>query len=111
MSQAHAQEIDPSPFLISIEPSPWEALTYHLTCAVLVIGIKNPSLHTAAFGCTVRYLRNCIDAINASSALHHDSADSGSDVSVDESLETATNSVSLLGFLEAASINANFYSL
>lgn len=82
-----------------------------MTCAVLVIGIKYPSLHTTAFGCTVRYLRNCIDAINASSALHYDSADSGCDVSVSESLETATISVSLLGFLEAASIYANFYCL
>lgn len=59
----------------------------------------------------MRYLLNCIDAINASSALHHGSADSGSDVSVDEILETATISVSLLGFLEAASMYANFYSL
>lgn len=103
--------IAPSPFLRSIEPSPWEALSYHLTCAVLAIGIKHPSLHTAALDCTVHYLCNCIDAINASSALHPGSADSGSDVSVVEILNSATISVSLLGFLEAASVHANFYSL
>lgn len=103
--------IAPSPFLRSIEPSPWEALSYHLTCAVLAIGIKYPSLHTAALDCTVHYLRNCRDTINISSALHHGSADSDSDASVDEILDTATISVSLLGFLEAASIYANFYSL
>lgn len=109
--EAHAQVIVPSPFLRSIEPSPWEALSYQLTSAVLAIGIKYPSLHTAALDCTVHYLRNCIDAINNSSALHHGSADSSSDVSVDEILDTAVISVSLLGFLEAASIHANFYSL
>lgn len=109
--ESHAQVIAPSPFLTSIEPSPWEALSHHLTCSVLAIGIKHPSLHTAANDCAVRYLHNCVDAINASSALHHGSTDSSSDVSVDEILETATISVSLLGFLEAASIHANFYNV
>lgn len=109
--ESHAQVITPSPFLRSIEPSPWEALSYNLTCAVMAIGMKHPSLHAASLDCTVRYLRNCIDATDASSALHHGSADSGIDITVDEILETATISVSLLGFLEAASIHTNFYNL
>ena len=109
--EAHVQTIVFSPFLRSIEPSPWEALTYHLAGAVLAIGIKYPSLHVPALDCTIRYLHNCLDTINASSALHHDSGDSASDVGVEEIRGTAVTSVSLLGFLEAASTYANFYNV
>lgn len=107
--EAHAQAIAPSPFLRSIEPSPWEALAYHLVRAVLVIGIKYPSLHVAALTCTLQYLHNCLDTIKFSSQMHHDSEDSASDVHIEETHGAAIISVSLLGFLEAASIYANFY--
>lgn len=109
--EAHVQTIVPSPFLRSIEPSPWEAMTYHLVGAVLAIGIKYPSLHVPALDCTIQYLHNCLGTISASSALRHDSGDSISDVGVEEICGTAVISVSLLGFLEAASTYANFYDV
>ena len=109
--EAHIQAIAPSPFLRSIDPSPWEALSYHLACATLAIGIKYPSLRDTTLGCTMGYVRNCLDVVNSSSALTHESGNSDSDIGVDEILETASISVSLLGFLDAASKYVYFYSV
>ena len=109
--EAHTQAIAPSPFLRSIEPSPWEALSYNLTTAVLAIAIRHPTLHDAVFKCITGYLRNCLRVVNTASAKRPGSADSMGDGRIEESLETAAVSVSLLGFLEAASLHANFYSV
>ncbi len=69
------------------------------------------SLHAKALDCTMRYLQNCLDSVKSIITRHHDSSDSESDVGVDDILETAATTVSLLGFLEAASIFANFYNV
>ena len=107
--EAHSQVIASSPFLRSIEPSPWQALTYNLTSAVLSIGIRHPTLHDAVFNCTSGYLRNCLQAVDATSAQRPVSEDHQRDYASEQTLEAAAVSVSLLGFLEAASIHANFY--
>lgn len=80
-------------------------------CAVLAIGIKYPLLHGIALDCTIGYLQNCLSAINSSSAITHESGGFVGDVGLDEILETANISLSLLGFLEAASTYAHFYSV
>lgn len=80
-------------------------------CAVLALGIKYPRLHGTALACTIGYLQNCLSSINSTSAIRHESGDFVGDVGVDEILETANISLSLLGFLEAASMYAHFYSV
>ena len=109
--EAHAQAIAPSPFLRSIEPSPWEALSYSLTSAVLAIGIRHPELHDPVFICVTRYLRNCLDTINTVSGKGSLSEGSRSNNDIEEDLEVAAVSLSLLGFLEAASLYTNFYTM
>lgn len=78
---------------------------------MFAIGIKFPSLHVTALDCTIGYLRNCLEAINSSSAIRHESIDLVGDLGVDGILETASISVSLLGFLEAASMYTHFYTV
>ncbi|KAL9127379.1 MAG: hypothetical protein Q9217_003735 [Psora testacea] len=108
LSEAHTQALAPSPFLRAIEPSPWEALTYQLTEAILAIGLQHHSLHDAVLDCIMRYLRSCLHVVNEiarpqpTGSSEHDE--------MPGSLEIATISVSLLGFLEAASQYTDFYN-
>ena len=111
LGEAHAQSLAPSPFLRSIEPSPWEALTYHLTSAILIIGIKHPSLHDVALNSTHEYLQSCLRAINAGPVVHYEQDISVNELPVRERLGIATMTVSLLGFLDAASIHLHFYTV
>ena len=107
--EAPSQAIAPSPFLRSIQPSPWEALSYELTSALLAIGLRHRDLHDQAVDCTTGYLRNCLRVVSLDAAKRPGS-DSTSDVAIEETLETAAVSVSLLGFLEAISLYTNFYN-
>ena len=107
LSKAHAQAFVPSPFLRFIGPSPWEALTYELTRATLVIGLKHNDLHDAVLDGTVKYLRNCL--YNIKEARGPERNELPDHVEAHESLEIAAISVSLLGFLEAASQHTDFY--
>lgn len=109
--EAHVQSIAPSPFLPRIEPSPWEALTFHLTSAILAVGARYPSLHAAACDYTIQYVQNCVDVVKAKVDLHYDSDELDNGVGVDEILEIASISTSLLGFLEAASVYTQFYAV
>lgn len=109
--EAHSQAFAPSPYLRSIKPSPWEALSYQLTRAVLAIGIKHPDLHKKVSDCTTRYLRNCLYTVSAASVSRPGSVDSSNQVEVSRTLEIAAVSVSLLGFLEAVSTYTNFYNV
>lgn len=109
--EAHIQLIAPSPFLPRIEPSPWEALSYHLTTAMLAVAAKHSSLHVAAYEYTIRYVQNCLDVVKAKVDLHYDSDGLDNGVGVDEILEVASISTSLLGFLEAASLYTQFYTV
>ena len=109
--EAPAQKVVLSPYLRSIEISPWELLTYDLTRAILSIGIRHSVLHAAVTGCTVKYLRQCLRSINSSSSGRHVSEELANDVEITEILNTATISVSILGFLRAVSVYANFFSI
>ena len=109
--EAHAQVIAPSPFLRLVDPSPWETLSYSLTSAVLAIGIRHPNLHDLVFVCIIGYLRNCLGTVNTASAKSSHSEGSSNDNGIEENIEIAAVSVSLLGFLEAASLYTNFFSV
>ena len=109
--EAHAQIIAPSPCLRSIDPSPWEALSYHLTSAILAIGIKHPTLHQSVLDCMAGYLHNCLHAIDTLCENANRSNEFLSDVDIEDAFDTAILAVSLLGFLEATSNHANFYDV
>lgn len=111
IEEAHNQIIVPSPFLRFVEPSPWEALTYHLTSATLAIGIKYPSLHDIALHSTTKYIQHCTHAVTEGPASFYEHDVSASELPIRQKLTVAALSVSLLGFLEAVSAYANFYTV
>ena len=104
--EAHVQTYRPSPFLRTIEPSPWEALTFRLTSAILALGLKHHDLHTAVLECTTTYLQNCLSL--AGQLVQSSSSTSRSEHG--DGYDLASLTVSLLGFLEATSTFADFYS-
>ena len=111
IEEAHNQTFSASPFLRVIEVSPWEALTYHLTSAVLAIGINFPSLHDVALQSTTAFLRRCMHAVSVGPVSLYEHDISANELPVRQRLAIAALSVSLLGFLEAVSAYADFYTI
>ena len=112
VSEAPTQALTPSPFLRSIGPSPWEALSFNLANAILAIGLRHPSLHQIALELTIRYLHSCLKAIDATpSPKRRNGAESTiAVVGLEAILCVATIATSLIGFLEAASRYFHFYT-
>ncbi|PGH06595.1 hypothetical protein AJ80_08154 [Polytolypa hystricis UAMH7299] len=99
-----------SAFLYNIKPSPWEAVTYHLTIALLSLGSRHPSLRDAVFDTITDYLNNTLQITKSLLALQdHDYKDGGGADSATVA-ESASVTLSLVGFLEAASTYAGFWS-
>ncbi|KAL8836371.1 MAG: hypothetical protein Q9170_002944 [Blastenia crenularia] len=113
LCESHAQVFKPSPFLRSIAPSPWEALTASLSAGILAIGIRHPSLHDQAFEALDECLQNCLQVAQATPAPDTDPAaeDYVEAIGVDYASTTATLSTSLLGFLEAVSMYCYFFTI
>lgn len=107
--EAHTQVFAPSPFLRAINPSPWEALTYQLTRAILSIGVKHPSLSDHASSIALQYLSNCLQAVNG--FLPPKADESTGNVELEESIEIAALTVSIVGFLDAVSDQAQVFTV
>lgn len=113
LSEAHAQSIKPSPFLRSIEPSPWEVLTFDLSTAILAIGLRHPSLHQQACKSLDDYLGNCLKTANSAPSTNTEDTDEDfvQAFGADRALSIATLATSLLGFLRALSKYCHFYTI
>ena len=107
LHEVHTQEFAPSPFLKKIEPSPWEALTYQLTKAILSLGLKQDDLHDIILECIIKYLNNCLQVTRRPASPQSNQ----SQISAEDSQNVATVTLSLLGFLEAASAHADFFAV
>ncbi|KAI9053459.1 hypothetical protein LZ554_002417 [Drepanopeziza brunnea f. sp. 'monogermtubi'] len=108
--EAHTQEFVPSPFFRDIKPSPIEALSYHLTTALLSLGINHKFLGGAVCEKLWGYLRHCLTAAEAASSLHVAGLQDGSVTEVEDAMNVASLTLSILGFLEAAATYANFWN-
>ena len=107
--EAFSQVFVPSPFLRSIEPSPWEALSFSLCSAVLAIGFRHPSLRQSSLASISSFLDQIfqtVKAISFSSDQDHISVLSNHD----ERLDTAKLTVSMLGFLKAAAVYPDIWT-
>ncbi|KAL9603360.1 MAG: hypothetical protein Q9219_001222 [cf. Caloplaca sp. 3 TL-2023] len=113
LSEVHTQAINPSPFLHSIEPSPWESLTSTLAAGILSIGVKFTSLHDQVSRALDEYLQNCLHIVNSTPATDTDDTtrDYVQSFGVDRASTIASLSTSLLGFLEAVSGYCHFYTV
>ncbi|KAL5001414.1 hypothetical protein BDV10DRAFT_5579 [Aspergillus recurvatus] len=99
LPESHGQLFRPSPFLHDIRPSPWEALSYHLTFALLHLGLSYPSLRQVVFDTVDEYLYKCAEAIKFSA-----------EVDPAESVNILAICASIVGFLEAAAKFSAFWS-
>ncbi|KAK2628177.1 hypothetical protein QTJ16_002823 [Diplocarpon rosae] len=108
--EAHTQAFVPSPFFRDIEPSPIEALSYNLTTALLSLGINHDFLREEVSGKLWAYLRHCLDAAESVSSLQVAGTEDGNETEVDDAINVASLTLSILGFLDAAATYANFWS-
>lgn len=109
----HVQAIAISPFVRSIEPSPWELLSFSLAYAIIALGLRHPELHLQVFECTCNYLQECLEVIRAApaSSVGDESEDLVKAIGVDQTVKIAALSTSLLGFLDAISKLMHFFSV
>ncbi len=101
---AHVRVFAPSPFFRNIEPSPTESLSFHITAALLSLGIRHADVQQTVSDSIWAFLNTCGHAADTASQGHDD--DSGS---VEDAIHTATLTLTLLGFLEAACAQADFW--
>jgi phosphatidylinositol 4-kinase A len=109
LPEAHTQVFHSSPFLHDIKPSPWEALTYQLTHALLDIGLRFPDLQLHISASIQSYISNCIQSLNAISSIAYEDHASSQNDDEHDAAEIASITVSLKGFLEAAAVCANYW--
>lgn len=102
LPESPSQLFRSSPFLQSLIPSPWEALTHNLTTALLSLGTKYPPLRKTGLGAVNGFLNNCTEAINAVTPFQYSKSEAGGRGVVHESIAILSIAVSLVGFLEAS---------
>ncbi|KAF4634881.1 hypothetical protein G7Y89_g3229 [Cudoniella acicularis] len=108
--EAHTQVFVPSPYFREIEPSPIEALSYNLSTAFLTLGINHQHLRNAIAERLWAYLRHCLDVANSVSPTQGSASDDGSATEMEDAINVATLTISILGFLDAAATYANFWT-
>ena len=94
----------PSPFFRKIEPSPTEALSFHIIAALLSLGTQHPDVQETVSDSIWAFIRACGHAAETTSQSHDDDS-----ALVEDAISTATLSLTLLGFLEAACAQADFW--
>ncbi|KIW83029.1 hypothetical protein Z517_02272 [Fonsecaea pedrosoi CBS 271.37] len=107
LPESHSQVFSSSPFVQEIRPTPWTALTFQLTKALLVLGLRFPPLKNAVAYSIKLYTQNWSQSASALAAVGVGEQDSDDD---DETQEIAAITVSLIGFLDAAAAHGNFWS-
>jgi len=108
--EAHSQTFVGSPFFREIDPSPIEALSYHLTTALLSLGINHDFLRETVSERIWEYLEHCADAAESVSGPQGADSENGSTSEMEDAIQVATIALSILGFLGAAATYANFWS-
>ena len=109
LPEAHEQNIS-VPFMApGLDPAPWEPLTSQLAAAVLALGLNHPSMRQHAASTISRYLANWEDSATFLIAqLENDEYAEEPPSGI--IARVVILAVSLLGFLEAVSKNARFWS-
>jgi phosphatidylinositol 4-kinase A len=110
LPEAHIQLFASSPFLHEIQPSPWAALTYRLTNALLTLGIHHSPLRDTVLQSVQSYIDNCTQSAEAVSSIPYHEQTDGEHGDPQEAAETASIAVSLLGFMEAAAIHEDLWT-
>lgn len=105
----HVQIFVPSPFFRRIETSPNESLGFHVTAALLSLGIAHDELNEPITDSIWHFLNACASAVEEHVALYKDKSDHSNLSNLEDAQRVATIALSLQGFLDAASAQANFW--
>ncbi|KAJ8118717.1 hypothetical protein ONZ43_g3934 [Nemania bipapillata] len=106
--ESHIQSFVPSPGFSRIEPSPNEALTTSLTAALLSLGTNHENLHETVSDNIWAFLASLRAAIQN---IVPPRLEGDSEQNLEDAIRTATLTISFLGFLDAASAQANFWRI
>ncbi|TWU77974.1 phosphatidylinositol-4- kinase [Metarhizium rileyi] len=104
--EAHTQVFAPSPFFRQVEPSPTESLAFHLTAALLSLGTNCMDLKETVTDGIWAFTNACGRVTEG--VLSPQSGDPRS-LPIDDAIRTVTIVLALLGFLDAASAQADFW--
>ncbi|OSS54503.1 hypothetical protein B5807_01599 [Epicoccum nigrum] len=107
----YAQVLLPSPSLRSIQPSPYEVLSYHLTSAILQLGSRHDQLRSQVTDTLASYAHGWSATAAELATIQLDDSDESSDYTANDELsQVIVHSLSLLGFLDAAAEHARFWN-
>lgn len=117
MLDSHVHNFSPSPFFRHVEPSPAESLAFHVTAALLALGINHDDIHETVSDNIWAFLNACSrttdNILPSSSPLRTNGngivPNESDDGNVEDAIRTATIAVALLGFLNAAAAQAEFW--
>ncbi|QPC75655.1 hypothetical protein HYE68_006407 [Fusarium pseudograminearum] len=104
--EAHVQLFVPSPFFRKIDPSPTEALAFHVTGALLALGINYDDLQETVTDKIWSFVNSCR---RASESIISPQAGDPENPHLEDAIRTVTIAVALLGFLDAAAAQADFW--
>ncbi|KAF5240533.1 hypothetical protein FAUST_4292 [Fusarium austroamericanum] len=104
--EAHVQLFVPSPFFRKIDPSPTEALAFHVTGALLALGINYNDLQETVTDKIWSFVNSCR---RASESIISPQAGDPENPHLEDAIRTVTIAVALLGFLDAAAAQADFW--
>ncbi|KAF2178530.1 hypothetical protein K469DRAFT_802757 [Zopfia rhizophila CBS 207.26] len=110
LPESFTQLISPSPTLRDVDPSPYEVLTSALTSAILSIGVRHDQLRSQVVSIVTKYVMGWSCAASQLSADKFDHDDRVEFATDGELARVMTLSMSLLGFLNAASEYASFWN-
>ncbi|KAI1311435.1 phosphatidylinositol 3 [Xylaria venustula] len=106
--ESHVQSFAPSPGFSRIEPSPNETLTTSLTTALISLGSNHESLHESVSDNIWAFLASLKAAIQN---ITPPRPEGDSEQNLEDAVRTATLTISFLGFLDAASAQADFWRI
>lgn len=106
MLEAPIQTFAHSPFFRQIDPSPTESLTFHVAGALLSLGLNYGDLQETVLDSIWAFLNTCTKAVD--NILSRAVSDPER-VQLNDAVRTMTIVVALLGFLEAASAQTDFW--
>ncbi|KPM45434.1 Phosphatidylinositol 4-kinase stt4 [Neonectria ditissima] len=104
--EAYVQVFVPSPFFRKIDPSPTEALAFHVTGALLALGINYDELQENVADKLWAFVNSCK---RATEGILSPQAGDPDNPHLEDAIRTATIAVALLGFLDAAAAQADFW--
>ncbi|PHH90933.1 hypothetical protein CDD83_2232 [Cordyceps sp. RAO-2017] len=103
--EAYSQAFVPSPFFRKIEPSPTESLAFHVTGALLALGMNFVDLRDTVTDGIWAFTNSCSKVVDTVVSQVGDPENP----SMEDAVRTVTIALALLGFLDASSAQADFW--